>query len=108
ETPGWLRGPLEVAATLAIASLSWRYVEEPVRHGAIGRLWRQLRTGAGRIGAQPRAVALSALLAAVLVPVLGLAGALPVASASLTSTSAKKIAKIPQLNAGTAAASTVS
>ena len=99
ETPGWLRGPLEVAATLAIASLSWRYVEEPVRHGAIGRLWRQLRTGAGRIGAQPRAVALSALLAAVLVPVLGLAGALPVASASLTSTTVMKITKIPHLAA---------
>jgi peptidoglycan/LPS O-acetylase OafA/YrhL len=97
ETPGWLRGTLEVAATLAIASLSWRYVEEPIRHGALGRLWRQLRTGARRIGAQPRAVVLSALLVAVLVPVLGLAGALPVASASLTSTSVQKIANIPQL-----------
>jgi peptidoglycan/LPS O-acetylase OafA/YrhL len=102
ETPGWLRGALEVAATLAIASLSWRYVEEPVRHGAIVRLWRQLRTGARRIGAQPRALALSALFAAVLVPVLGLAGALPVASASLTSTGVRKIAKIPHLAGGVA------
>ena len=99
QTPGLVRGALEVAATVAIASLSWRYVEDPVRHGAIGRLWRQLRSGAARIGPQPRAVALSAVLAAVLVPLLGLAGALPAASASLTSTSVQKIKTIPRLRA---------
>jgi hypothetical protein len=105
ETPGLIRGTLEVAATLAIAALSWRYVEEPVRHGAIGRLWRQLRTGAGRVGGQPRSLALplAALSAAVLVAVLGLAGALPVGSASLTATSVKKITDIPRLSAGTVA-----
>jgi peptidoglycan/LPS O-acetylase OafA/YrhL len=100
QTPGWIRGTLEVAATVAIASLSWRYVEDPVRHGALGRLWHQLRSGAARIGPQPRAVALSAVLAAVLVPLLGLVGALPVASASLTS-SAQKIKVIPGLSAST-------
>jgi peptidoglycan/LPS O-acetylase OafA/YrhL len=104
ESPGWVRGTLEVAATVAIASLSWRYVEEPIRHGAIGRLWRQLRAGAGRLSEQPHALALSsALLVAVLVPVLGLAGALPAASASLTSTSVKKITSIPRLSASTSA-----
>ncbi len=107
QSPGWVRGTLEVAATVAIASLSWRYVEEPVRHGAIGRLWRQLRSGASRIGAQPRAVALSAVFAAVLIPLLGLAGALPVASASLTSTSVRKIATIPRLKQRTAGSTAV-
>jgi peptidoglycan/LPS O-acetylase OafA/YrhL len=107
QSPGWVRGTLEVAATVAIASLSWRYVEEPVRHGAIGRLWRQLRSGASRIGAQPRAVALSAVFAAVLIPLLGLAGALPVASASLTSTSVTKIATIPRLQQRTAGSTAV-
>ncbi|HEU5423509.1 MAG TPA: acyltransferase family protein, partial [Nitrolancea sp.] len=34
---------LQVAATLAIAELSFRLVEEPVRHGALGRIWRSLR-----------------------------------------------------------------
>jgi hypothetical protein len=40
-----------------------------------------------------------AALVAVCVPVLGLAGALPVASASLTGTSVRKIATIPHLTA---------
>jgi peptidoglycan/LPS O-acetylase OafA/YrhL len=39
-----LREALQVAAIFAIAALSWRYVEEPVRHGALGRLWRQYRS----------------------------------------------------------------
>ena len=43
-----LRGLLQVAAILAIAELSWRYVEDPIRHGALGRLWAQLRAGRWR------------------------------------------------------------
>ena len=31
------RGALQVAAAFGVAALSWRFVEEPVRHGAIGR-----------------------------------------------------------------------
>jgi peptidoglycan/LPS O-acetylase OafA/YrhL len=103
QTPGLIRGTLEVAATLLAASLSWRYVEEPIRHGAIGRIWRRLRSGVGHAGERPRSLALpgSAAAAAVLIPVLGLAGALPVASASLTATSVRKITKIPHLSAST-------
>jgi len=43
-----LRAVLQVAAIMAIAELSWRYVEDPVRHGALGRLWAQWRTGQWR------------------------------------------------------------
>jgi peptidoglycan/LPS O-acetylase OafA/YrhL len=39
------RAVLQVAAIFAIAELSWRYVEDPVRHGALGRLWAQARAG---------------------------------------------------------------
>ena len=46
--PDLLRAILQVAAILAVAELSWRYVENPVRHGALGRLWAQWR--AGRLG----------------------------------------------------------
>ena len=38
---------LQVAAILGIAELSWRYVENPVRHGALGRLWRGWGGAAG-------------------------------------------------------------
>ncbi|HEX5713013.1 MAG TPA: acyltransferase family protein [Solirubrobacterales bacterium] len=40
-----LRELLQFAAILAIAALSWKFVEEPIRHGAIGRLWRRARAG---------------------------------------------------------------
>ncbi len=40
-----LRAVLQVAAIMAVAELSWRYVENPIRHGALGRLWEQWRAG---------------------------------------------------------------
>jgi peptidoglycan/LPS O-acetylase OafA/YrhL len=40
-----LRSALQVAATFLIADLSWRFVEDPIRHGALGRLYRQVRSG---------------------------------------------------------------
>jgi peptidoglycan/LPS O-acetylase OafA/YrhL len=40
---GLLRAALQVGATFAIAALSWKYLEDPVRHGAIGRLIARLR-----------------------------------------------------------------
>ncbi len=38
------RALLQVAATITLADLSWRYVESPIRHGALGRAWHQLLT----------------------------------------------------------------
>jgi peptidoglycan/LPS O-acetylase OafA/YrhL len=43
-----LRELLQVAAIFAIAALSWRFVEEPIRRGALGRIWRRLRSGEWR------------------------------------------------------------
>jgi peptidoglycan/LPS O-acetylase OafA/YrhL len=43
-----LRELLQLAAIVGISALSWRYVEEPVRHGALGRLWKRARTGKWR------------------------------------------------------------
>ena len=71
-----LRAILQVAAIMAVAELSWRYVENPIRHGALGRLWKQWR--AGRL--QPErvtrrgwaVVSVSAVVAAI--AVAGLAG----------------------------------
>ena len=39
---------------MAVAELSWRYVEDPIRHGALGRLWAQLRAGGWRRERVPR------------------------------------------------------
>jgi peptidoglycan/LPS O-acetylase OafA/YrhL len=101
QSPGPVRGALAVASTLLIASVSWRFVEEPVRHGAVGRWWRQLRTGAAGLSQRSLVPALSGAtaLATVSAAALGLTGALPVASASLTGTSVAKIASVPRLTA---------
>jgi hypothetical protein len=34
---------LRLAVTVLLAHLSYRYVEQPIRHGALGRAWRTLR-----------------------------------------------------------------
>jgi peptidoglycan/LPS O-acetylase OafA/YrhL len=39
-----LRSILQVAATVLIAALSWRFIEEPIRSGALGALWKRRRT----------------------------------------------------------------
>ena len=38
-----LRDVLQVAAIFGVAALSWKFVEEPIRHGAIGRLFARRR-----------------------------------------------------------------
>ena len=43
-----LRAFLQVVATFLVAALSWKYVENPIRHGALGRLWRQYKAGRWR------------------------------------------------------------
>lgn len=37
-----LRVVLQLGASLLLSSLSWKYVEEPIRHGLLGRLWRKI------------------------------------------------------------------
>jgi peptidoglycan/LPS O-acetylase OafA/YrhL len=46
--PDLLRAALQVTAIMTVAELSWRYVEDPIRHGALGRLWAQWRAGRWR------------------------------------------------------------
>ena len=44
-----LRAAGQVTASVGLAALSWRYVEEPVRHGALTRLWRRQRAAGPHI-----------------------------------------------------------
>jgi peptidoglycan/LPS O-acetylase OafA/YrhL len=48
QGPDLLRAILQVTAIMAVAELSWRYVEDPIRHGALGRLWAQWKAGRWR------------------------------------------------------------
>ncbi len=62
---GWTGTPnllLRLAITGVLAELSWRYVEMPVRRGALGRLWRVMRLhGPRRAVLTQRAVVTTAL-----------------------------------------------
>jgi len=64
---------LRLAVTLVLAEVSYRYVETPVRRGALGRAWRSLRESQG---SQRRWLA--GLWAGATVPVLALCVALGV------------------------------
>ena len=69
------RAILQVAATLAVCAVSWTYLENPIRHGALGRAFAQLRR-VGWAGMSRLAVTgASGLAVAVLVCVVALAGA---------------------------------
>jgi peptidoglycan/LPS O-acetylase OafA/YrhL len=43
-----VRAVAQVAASVVMAALSWRYLEEPIRHGALGRAWSALRASRWR------------------------------------------------------------
>jgi peptidoglycan/LPS O-acetylase OafA/YrhL len=44
HSAGVLRSIYQLALIFGISELSWRFVENPIRHGAIGRLWKRLRS----------------------------------------------------------------
>ncbi|HYK27822.1 MAG TPA: acyltransferase family protein [Streptosporangiaceae bacterium] len=77
---GFVRGSLQIAATVVVAALSWHFIEEPIRHGALSRWYQELKSGAWRAGRRGWAT----MTAAVGVPTLALlafTGAVPAASA---------------------------
>jgi len=41
--PNLVRAMLQIAVTVGLAALSWQFVEDPVRHGALQRFWHRLR-----------------------------------------------------------------
>lgn len=75
--PSLARGTLQVASSVVLAAVSWRFVEQPARTGALGRLWERARRrdwrSLPRIG-PTRAVAAGGVAAALSVCVVGLAG----------------------------------
>jgi peptidoglycan/LPS O-acetylase OafA/YrhL/lysophospholipase L1-like esterase len=72
------RAAVQIAATVAIAALSWRYIEEPIRRDGLARYWRRL--GVNRLTRTARPTALAALAAAagvLFAACAGLSGAVP-------------------------------
>ncbi len=81
---------VQVGVTIAVAALSWRFVEEPIRRGALGRFWAQARSGEWRRKALPRrryrrrrqrlaaGVALAGALSVLALDVAGLAGVISI------------------------------
>jgi peptidoglycan/LPS O-acetylase OafA/YrhL len=74
-----LRAALQVAASIGVAALSWKFIEEPIRHGALGRLWVRIREGTWKPKALQRQgrIALGVGMAILLLALVGLAGAAP-------------------------------
>jgi peptidoglycan/LPS O-acetylase OafA/YrhL len=72
-TPG--RSAAQVAASIVVAALSWRFLEEPIRHGAIGTWRAQLRTGAWHSAARRGWATLAAATGALALAGVALAGA---------------------------------
>ncbi len=76
------RAVWQIAASVAIAALSWKFVEEPVRHGAIERAWRRLRNRDLAGLGVPKLAAASGATGIVLVACAGLGGMVAVPAAS--------------------------
>ncbi|HKD88197.1 MAG TPA: acyltransferase family protein [Streptosporangiaceae bacterium] len=74
----------QIATSIGLAALSWKFVEEPVRHGAINRAWRRVRTRQfGGLGV-PKIAAVTGSTGVVIVACAGLAGAVAVPATSTT------------------------
>ena len=74
--PDLMRSAAQVAASVGLAAVSWRYLEEPIRHGALGRSWARLRSRGWRPRrmARPAGVAVLSGGLAVAVAALAFAG----------------------------------
>jgi peptidoglycan/LPS O-acetylase OafA/YrhL len=71
-----VRSLLQVAAIFAIAAVSWRFVEEPIRHGAIGRFFARRRAVGWKweTFAPPMRVAIVSLGLVLVIAAVGMAG----------------------------------
>jgi peptidoglycan/LPS O-acetylase OafA/YrhL/lysophospholipase L1-like esterase len=76
------RAAWQIAVSIVLAALSWKFVEEPVRHGAIGRAWHRIRNRRLAGLGVPRIAAATGATGVVLVACAGLAGIVAIPAAS--------------------------
>lgn len=69
---------VQIAASIGLAALSWHYIEQPIRHGALRKLWIRWRNRkwTGRRTSGPIWAAMASMLLAIVI--LGGAGAVKV------------------------------
>ena len=65
-SPSVLKIIVEVAVIVGVAELSYRFVEDPLRHGAIGKTWRAYKAGELKGAGLKRAAAATATCAVLL------------------------------------------
>jgi hypothetical protein len=85
------RAGMQVGASIALAALSWRFVEEPVRQGALGRIWARARRSPRRIWAAGLAgwTAMAVGCGVLAVACAGLSGAFPATGATTAAAGAR-------------------
>jgi peptidoglycan/LPS O-acetylase OafA/YrhL len=92
----WPRAALQIAVTMVIAAVSWKYVEDPIRRGALGRLWRRRRLYLSAAGARARRrtrLLSSGTVLGALIVICSLGGLLPDVSAGFHKT--PEISRMP-------------
>jgi peptidoglycan/LPS O-acetylase OafA/YrhL/lysophospholipase L1-like esterase len=76
--PSLTMAALQIAASILLAALSWKLVEEPIRHGAIGRAWTKVRAAGWRRSLRhvnvPGLAVTTGTVAVVVVAAAGLSG----------------------------------
>jgi peptidoglycan/LPS O-acetylase OafA/YrhL/lysophospholipase L1-like esterase len=97
-----LRAAWQTAVTIILAAWSWHFVEQPVRQGALGRIWARVRSPQ-RIRVADLAATASAL-AVVVTACTGLAGSPPAAPAGISGNSLAAGSSLPSPPAGAARA----
>lgn len=89
-----LRAALQVIAILLVSAISWRYIEDPVRQGALGRAWKRLRAnGAGFRTGRRTGIVIGVVSVFTVVALVGLVGVGPserVAPLAVTSASERE------------------
>ena len=76
------RAILQIAASIGIAALSWKFIEEPIRHRAISRAWHRIRRGKLTSIGLSRLTAATGAAAVLVVACVGLAGLVAVPAVS--------------------------
>ncbi len=105
--PSLARATVQVAASIAAAALSWRFIEEPIRRGAIGRWRAQLRAG-GTLPAAARRGWITAAMSgyAAVLACVALAGGIPAASAGQNAAATPASAVVTPAMSGAAISTT--